>query len=70
MIVCTECLVEMRCSRTGVVLLWFSDHGRKGDEYECPSCHKRAIHANQHSYRVTPVELQHADESGKLRRMV
>ena len=69
MIICSKCKEEMLCKRTGVVVVWSFAHARKGDEYECGSCGSTTISANPQSYHLSPLERQHAEESGKLVQM-
>lgn len=68
--ICSDCREVLRPVRTGVVVLWGKDHARAGDEYECPNCGTKTISANDESYVASRLELQHAESSGRLRRMV
>jgi len=68
-VACSKCCVEMRCSRNSILLLWGRDHCRAGDEYACLSCGAKTVVANSNSYMASPLEIQYAEESGRLRRM-
>lgn len=69
MIACSECCVEMRCSRNSILLLWGESHARAGDEFTCPDCGNATVVANAHSHQASPLEVTAAEESGRLRRM-
>jgi len=69
MIACSECCVEMRCSKNSIVLLWGESHARAGDEFTCPECGNTTVVANVHSYEASALEVEHAKVSGRLREM-
>lgn len=69
MIICSKCRVEMTCNKTGVVVLWGLDHGRSGDEYKCPKCGSKTIHANAQSHRVSHLSAAALEARGYLIEM-
>ena len=36
--VCVKCRLEMRCTKTGAVCVWYGAHCYRGEEYECKKC--------------------------------
>lgn len=48
--ICTECLSELRCIKTGVVLYYGNGHCYSGDKFQCPQCQFSIIDANGSSF--------------------
>lgn len=69
MIICSNCSEEMTCVKTGVLVLWGTNHARQGDEFECGKCHNRTIQANNASYHASTLSVEAAKVGGYLRRM-
>ena len=44
MVVCNRCRIEMRCYKTGIVLVWDQNYCKRGDAYECPRCGSTATY--------------------------
>ena len=69
MMVCSKCSIEMRCTRSGVMLLWNSTHARSGDEYKCPQCGNKSIHANDESYTASMLSVEASQARNRLMEM-
>lgn len=50
MIICVTCVMEMKCTKTGIGVDYGNGHVYSGDRFQCENCGADIIHANNSSY--------------------
>lgn len=58
MLICTKCLRELTCVRTGVIAVWGEGHCYAGDEFKCSCCGNLTLNIDSTSFFSTPDELK------------